>query len=1237
MGFIQRYSYQPSLTQLLQLESVVIVDQPPPGTITGVGTGTSCNIGEWPDCTKSTAISPSGVVSTLFQATEVFSAADYLTQYGGFDPSIGDFGNSGGNGFLDLKNKSFSRLLLVGINLASDRACRFWRQLPTNQSATSPSPAVPMQGVSVAAGKQFSDPSNHRVNTAGPLSFTSDPAFAVGTDLVSVAPFATSAGESVPTMQVQSLGTTGFGSVANIGDAVVVDVINTASTAVLTVPTAPMLIGATTLTVASTSGFPSSGFLTVDSAPSAEVVQYTGVNGNTFTGVTRGANGTIPINAAIQTTSVTGGPVLATGPVTATLTTAFPASGYIVLDAEIIAYSTNVGNVFGGVTRGALNTFATAHAALTPIYYVANSTTTALGLVAPATTLSAPGITGTPPTFTVASAAGYPAAGYVTIGTEIIQYSSVNTGTGVVTVAVNGRGAFGTTVADHLTTAPVTLFSVNSATQQLLTVTSSVGIAIGAYLLLTGTNPSVSEIVLVNAIPSGTSLNVLRAQLGSTAAVGISAGSSVVSPISHINGAQVVSANNAGTYRLNQYPLPPTAATGASILLTANAGATDTTLTVNGISTAPASGFLLIDSEIMSYSGTTATSFTGVTRGVKGSTRAPHTTGTLVNVLAITTLATAVTASFTTSLTVPSAFGFPQNVTPGSAPLGFLLIGNEVVAYAATNAGNTQFLSLTRGVNGTTASNYPAGTQVLLFLASSVSNGPGVVPTDDLIQVSSIVGFPSKGLLLLGGSNGELVSYTGASSNTFTGVTRGLNGTVPGTWAQNTVVSSPQTMTIERQDGSNFTNFNWIGTGVYNNVASLKSQLPWRIHPALSADTGGHNILAQYIGTVQNPGGYSIPARPLDAAVAPGTLLSTSSITPTAVVWDPLSGFTGITIPTAGASTQAGAPGLAYDPTVQAPNAAASTNFDVAYSAAFDSLLSNGSPIGDINLVWPARTSSNIRAKQSQHVNDASFRNLGRMTVMSPAMQAVTSTSQAIGADPGVATIRNERAVYAWPGVQTFVPEAVGFNIQTASPSVMTTTGNLDTPFNSWVISVLSNLAPELDAGQAAAPATTVLAPITALQRGLQNPLNITDYIAFKANGISAPIIDRDFGPMIQSSVTTSLQVNQTAINRRRFADFVNDSVARRLQAFVKLPMTTSLKQTIQSEMVAFYNQLLSPSNPSTQRIVAFSVDIKSGNTPALEAAGIFVVQSKVQMTPIALVIELVSQVGPTVVISTAT
>ena len=121
-------------------------------------------------------------------------------------------------------------------------------------------------------------------------------------------------------------------------------------------------------------------------------------------------------------------------------------------------------------------------------------------------------------------------------------------------------------------------------------------------------------------------------------------------------------------------------------------------------------------------------------------------------------------------------------------------------------------------------------------------------------------------------------------------------------------------------------------------------------------------------------------------------------------------------------------------------------------------------------------------------------------------------------------------------------------------------------------------------------------------------------YKLFKQYGVAALRMDRVVGPIIQSGVTTSLTSGETTINRRRMADFIQDTMAARGNQLNKRLLRESLKDAILSEFDAFLGDLLSENNPEAQRIHSYSLDDKTLNTPALQARGIHVVKTKVRM-----------------------
>ena len=410
---------------------------------------------------------------------------------------------------------------------------------------------------------------------------------------------------------------------------------------------------------------------------------------------------------------------------------------------------------------------------------------------------------------------------------------------------------------------------------------------------------------------------------------------------------------------------------------------------------------------------------------------------------------------------------------------------------------------------------------------------------------------------------------------------------------------------VEKLDG---VSFDWT-TG---------DTLPFRVHPSSDGDSGGANA-------VGDAAAYGTPARPLDATIESGIELAPTTVppAPTQTTWDPLSG-----LKMRGDNTA----DLTFTATVQAPNAANNAAIDALYDTAIDSLLTEESPGREVAIVFGARHSSTIRSKLKSHVLDASQRGIGRTCCISPELDLQTSSGALADADPGVGGNRNERVNYNWPGAKTSVPEAVSFSMGVADGTT-TEDGILDVHLDTWLASLLSNLNPERNPGQSTDPVPRVMAGILGFQRGVSG-LDINDYKQFRAKGICALRIDRTAGAIFQSGITTSLTSGEKNIARRRMADFIEDSLALNLNGFSKQPLTPALKDSSVAEVDSFLNGLLSPNNPPAQRIAGYLIDDKSGNTPELEAQGIFVIIAKARTLASMDFLTIQAQVGESVVVT---
>jgi hypothetical protein len=412
-------------------------------------------------------------------------------------------------------------------------------------------------------------------------------------------------------------------------------------------------------------------------------------------------------------------------------------------------------------------------------------------------------------------------------------------------------------------------------------------------------------------------------------------------------------------------------------------------------------------------------------------------------------------------------------------------------------------------------------------------------------------------------------------------------------------VTGATAIVVEKMNGASF---DWT-TGTAQ---------PWRIHPAECADTGGEN----HIGT---QAGYRIPVRALDASIAVDVNLTPVTVPEalTAQGADPLSGLALRSAPTTG---------IVYTAAVQAANAVNSSALDALYVTAIESLIDDDLPEREVNIVWCSRSSTTIDTTLKAHALAQKANGVGRIAVFSPPLDTLVLATAIADTGVGVGSNRYREGIYCWPGLTTFVREAVGISVKGAD-GLLYTDGILDTPSASWACAIMSKLVPERDPGQARDPVKTTMALTLGIQRGVTG-LGIEAYKALKRSGVMGPRNDRQVGRIFQSGVTRSLQAGEKEINVRRFSFFVEDSVAAFLLPFSKEPVSEQFKDQITTGLHGFFMGMASVPNKGAARIRAFIVDAKSGNTPATEQAGIFVVKYAVEMIPIARTIVQQARIG---------
>jgi hypothetical protein len=432
-------------------------------------------------------------------------------------------------------------------------------------------------------------------------------------------------------------------------------------------------------------------------------------------------------------------------------------------------------------------------------------------------------------------------------------------------------------------------------------------------------------------------------------------------------------------------------------------------------------------------------------------------------------------------------------------------------------------------------------------------------------------------------------------------------------------------LTVGKLDGTNFV---WAGD----------TALPFRIHAAACADSGA--------GLFSAVAQFTVPARPIAEDVSNDIVLvpAVPATAGSATAWEPLSGLKLCTQPGAGN-------GLTYTAAVQAPNAPNSSALLAKYVEVIAAFEADADPASSVNIIMASRSARLIAKSLRVLVDSRSAAGLGMVAVVAPGLGCQTlsaATSSASGSTTdsifGVAATdaagRSDRVIYTWTGIRQYNPDAAAYSAATAlgietSTGGMTTDGVLDLTAAGHLCSVLSQIAPERNPGELTAITQSALVTVLGQQRGAPT-LTKTDYEVMKAAGICGIRIDRTSGPVFQSGITTSLVSGRTRISRRRMADFIQDSLARQANLYVKQLLTDDVRTAILSETDAFLASLRAEAPPQFQRIAAYSVDGTSGNTPEQEASGIYVVAVNVRLLSEIDNLVLLTSIGESVQVTVA-
>lgn len=220
-----------------------------------------------------------------------------------------------------------------------------------------------------------------------------------------------------------------------------------------------------------------------------------------------------------------------------------------------------------------------------------------------------------------------------------------------------------------------------------------------------------------------------------------------------------------------------------------------------------------------------------------------------------------------------------------------------------------------------------------------------------------------------------------------------------------------------------------------------------------------------------------------------------------------------------------------------------------------------------------------------------------------------------------VVDYRSDRVVYVYPWVKTFIAEA------NAGKG-----GLLDVSPTSFAAAACAALAPGVDpAGVNAEPY------LTGIRELLDKTLERDDYVSFNEQGIMALQFAAErqrYG--FRSGVLTTLDSALQMIFRRTMTDFLQESQAVFLAEYQNRPLTRALKLEVKAAISDFLdfnirNGLLPSASDlvfGETKLLPYEIDIDSGNSPADEASGLFVVIERIRIYASTRFIVLRTEIG---------
>ena len=451
-------------------------------------------------------------------------------------------------------------------------------------------------------------------------------------------------------------------------------------------------------------------------------------------------------------------------------TAGFPTSGTLLVGTEQITYTGLTSTTFTGITRGANSTTAATHLddATIKLLTFTDGIMSGFKDVLRETTLS--------------SVPSTRAVNAPIEGTNVIKERTGAASSGTTSLVVDG-GTQGIRVGDIVVGAGIpaatTVSAVNHSTS---TVTLSASTT-AALTATTATVPGTKVTFLASSHTTGTA-SASSTSLVVADATNIAVGDAVFgtgiasgATVSAISGTTVtLSANTTAAISGGEINFVDADGLGAQVLNNGAVAAGATTIVVDANTNISVGDIVEVAGVT---AGTTVTNVNGTTITISAATTAEIADDTSISFL----------PADSEVLNVGSTAGFTD--ATADAP-GKFKLGDEIIYYTGKTA--TTLTGISRGAENTDSKAVAAGTSVSLFdsvvnlgLSNRTNDVNGDVnATATTITVDSTADFEDSGFIRIGN---EVISYTGKTATSFTGLTRGVAGTTAAAHSNDAVIT----------------------------------------------------------------------------------------------------------------------------------------------------------------------------------------------------------------------------------------------------------------------------------------------------------------------------------------------------------------------------------------------------------------------------------------------------------------